>query len=126
MASNKITLCLVAVLFIIALAPLASAFEFDNVKSFDKDIGKYGKIGITNSFGFGDKLAEYILIDNTNQCLTNCYAEGTATLYSSGYLFTDLRFKDKSNIFTNINSNKILIEVTEEEICELDDFELIR
>ena len=100
-----VTLCFM----LIVVAGSVSAFDFDNVKTFDKDIGEYGTIEITNAFGYGDKLAEYTLIDNTDICIINCEASGIAKLYSSGYLFTDLKFKDKLNNFIDIKSNEIFL-----------------
>ena len=78
---------LFALLFIsILLIGAVSAIDWDNIKEF-KDSGDYGTIEVYNSFIIpgiikGDKLAEYTLVDNTDQCLADCHAEGTATLYS--------------------------------------------
>ena len=97
----------------------ASALDFDNVKSYDEDLKI---IIITNAFGLGDKLAEYKLTFNTDYCLIDCYAEGTATIYSKDKLFSDLNFKGKDNKFKSIKSNKILIEVEEEYIISVGDY----
>jgi len=112
---KKLLLTLFIGMFLISCV---SAFEFDNVKHYDK-IEK--EITITNAFGIGNKLAEYTLTKNTDQCLINCYSEGTAKLYSEGYLFSDLNFKNRENDFVNLN-NKILIEVTEEYEIDVTDY----
>lgn len=70
-----------------------SAFNIDNVKSYDKK-EIYGTYEVDNAFGLGKKLAEYTLEENTELCEYNqCYAKGTATIYSQGKLFTDLYFE---------------------------------
>ena len=94
-----------------------------NYKEFEKTGLEYGKISILDSGNI--KLAEYTLLDNSDQCLTNCYAEGTATLYTEGYLFSDLRFKDKGNNLVNINSNEILIEVDESYQINVNDYKQV-
>ena len=87
---KKLLLFLIVGMFMISFV---SAFEFDNQKSFKKDGLKYGKIEFKNAFGFGSKLADYTLLKNTDQCLINCYTEGTATIYKKDKLFSDLKFK---------------------------------
>ncbi|MFH1608387.1 MAG: LamG-like jellyroll fold domain-containing protein, partial [archaeon] len=82
-----------------------------NYKEFDKTGLEYGKISLLNNQDI--KLAEYTLEKNTDFCLVDCYAEGTATLYTNGQLFSDLKFKNKLGSLTNIESNRILIEVEE-------------
>jgi len=83
------------VLFTLFSCSFASAWDWDNVKECEKGELEYGRYTIYNAFNFpliGSKLAEYTLTDNTDQCLTNCYAEGTAKLYDSDQLFSDLNF----------------------------------
>jgi len=99
-----------------------SAWDFDNIKHFDKKIGKYGQIKIKNAFGLGKSIADYTLEDNTDQCLINCYAEGTATLYTKGKLFSDLRFKDRRNKFKNLKDSKILILIEESYQIDVPDY----
>jgi len=107
----KVLWCIliVGVMIMLSSISLVSAFDFDNVKSYN---AVDEEITIKNAFGLpfiGDDLAKYKLTYNTNQCLINCYAEGTATLYTSGYLFTDLNFKDINGRNTAINSNSIYL-----------------
>lgn len=104
------------ILGMLILVGNVSAFNFDNVKSYET-LDKYGEITITNAFGLGDTLAEYTLEENTDQCLTNCYSKGTAKLYSDGKLFSDLRFKDRENKYKEIKKSEIYI--WKEEIKEI-------
>lgn len=90
--------------------PMTSAAEFDNVKSFDKDFSNYGKITITNLFGLGSTLAEYTLDYNTDTCLINCEASGTATFYSEGQLFDDLKFENRKGSEKLLESNIYIME----------------
>lgn len=98
---------LIASFFIAAAilsTPLISAFDFDNSKSFTKDNGKggvleYGKIEITNAFGFGSKLWTGELRENTKVCYKNCASEIEITIYEKGTLIDDISFY-------KINGNK--------------------
>ena len=90
-------------LFLIGTVSASDWSGIDNYKVF-QDEGRYGKIEVWDTattilFQPDDrKLIEYTLTDNTDQCLINCHAEGTAILYERGKLFSDLNFKD-NNIF---------------------------
>ena len=110
----RYSLILITIFCMILLIGTVSAFQFDNVKDFKKDIttSEYGQVTIKNAFGLGGDIAEYELLDNSDQCLINCYAEGTATLYEIGQLFSDLKFKDE-NSFTTISKSQIYIQVEE-------------
>ncbi len=79
-------------------------------------------IKIDNAFGLLGKVAEYNLTYNTEQCLINCYAEGTATLHEAGQLFSDLNFENKygDNIFIK---NKVYVLLNENYIEEVIDEE---
>ncbi len=87
----------------------------ENVKSYDSELNK---ITISNSQDV--KLAEYTLTSNSNICLINCYAEGTAILHQEGKLFSDLKFKNPIGNLININQQKILIQ--KEENYEVNDY----
>ncbi|MHA1201366.1 MAG: LamG-like jellyroll fold domain-containing protein [Candidatus Heimdallarchaeaceae archaeon] len=103
---NKSLLFIFCMLLLIGLT---SAWEFDNVKSYD---GVKKEITINNAFNLpliGSKLAVYKLEYNTDYCLTNCYAEGTAILYTTGKLFSKLEFEDMLENKAIIKSSKILI-----------------
>lgn len=58
-------------------------------------LSKYGKIKINNFFT--GKVKEVDLTFNTDYCLTNCYAEGTTTIYSTGKLFDSVDFRTSKN-----------------------------
>lgn len=107
----------------LAQISLISAWDWDNVKDYDN---LKQEITIKNAFGLpfiGDDLAKYKLTENTDQCLTDdCYAEGYAYLYTDGYLFTGMNFANKLGQTRNLNY-KIFIEVTEEYIEEIIDWE---
>jgi len=101
---------IVSILIIFVLfSSVVTAWDFDNVKHFDKDNGKYGKISIINSFGLGSTLAEYELLTNTDQCLINCEATGTAKLYNSGTLFEDVNFYDSFDDSKQMTSSQFYI-----------------
>lgn len=103
-AKASVLLCLLSI-FIAFSFVLASPSE--NTKVFEKGGLEYGKISVFNAQN--EKLAEYTLLKNTNQCLIHCYAEGTATIYTQGYLFDDLKFRERNSELRDIDS-KILIE----------------
>lgn len=87
----------------ILLLSVVSAFDWDNVKSYSKPIGdRYGEITFKNAFGLpliGSDLAKVKLTSNSDICI-DCYAEGTTTLYTDGYLMNDLKFR-RSTTDTN-------------------------
>lgn len=121
-SGSKILLLVILILglFLFDLC-IVSAFDFDNAKSFDKGNLQYGKITITNAFGTGEKLAEYTLTDNSDICYGDCYAEGKVYIYSSGKLFTDMKFvRDKKTKNLDyklyLKHGDILIEYKGEEL----------
>jgi len=83
---------------------LVSAWNWDNVKQFDKDKGSYGEIKIKNAFGLGKDLADYELEENTDYCMFDCYAEGKTKLYVDGRLFDEMNFYDKNGDDKTITS----------------------
>lgn len=112
----------------IFLISFTSALDFDNIKEFKKGELKYGQIDIYNSFLIpklikGDKLAEYTLTDNSNTCLINCYAEGTAILYEKRKLFDDLKFIGRDGKNKNIKSSQIYIQVNKSFEVYINDYE---
>jgi len=105
---------LVGVMIFIALIPLVYAWEFDNVKSYDK---QNKRITIKNAFGLGKELAEVTLIDNTDYCLINCEANiklDLKTDYKNP--FKKLEFFDIKNNMKRkkINNYQILIKTAGE------------
>lgn len=88
------------------------AFDFDNVRSYDRS---ERTITITNALGLGHTIAEYTLLENTDECLIDCYAIGESKLYDDKtLLFTEIDFKDKRDNSRNINYN-VYLESTD---CE--------
>jgi len=121
-------LFLVLVVMLMSIS-LVSAWEFDNVKNFDKDVGDYGKYTIKNSilgipFLELDKVIEIELKDNTDVCVGyECYANKEITLYEDGTLINDIRFLNvNKNYYQEINYD--LYIVTEKKIEKIvDDYE---
>ena len=115
MKINVLCLFLFLMIFII---PLVSAGDLvATSKTYDKQVKEdtsdflkadfntqYGLIQLSKSIELKpeDKIAEYSLVENTNYCDTNCYAQGKTTLYEDGYLFEKIEFlnikKDKQPI----------------------------
>lgn len=89
-------------LLVFFMISIGSAFEFDNVKSFEEK-GDYGKITIRNGFGFLGKLAEYELTNNTDRCYRGCSAQGIATLHKADQLFKGFRFTDENTNDRTLN-----------------------
>ncbi len=81
--------CIVLVMSI----SLISGATFDNTKSFDKNIGSYGKYEIKDWFGIL-KLQDLELKSNTNLCNNDCRAEIPINHYQDGILIEDIRFID--------------------------------
>lgn len=72
---------------------LISSAEFDNIYSFDKNIGGYGKYEIKDWFGL-IKLQDLELKSNTEVCSDDCRAEIPINHYQNGILIEDIRFID--------------------------------
>jgi len=81
-----------ALFLMIMLSVPVSAANFDNVKSFDKDVGNYGKVTIKDWFGLL-KLAELELKENTDICLIECSAEKEIILHQKGSLIDEIKFE---------------------------------
>ncbi len=94
----------------ILLISLASAADWDNLKIYNEDENKYTLYN-WNIIGliFDIKLAEYELDYNTDQCLFNCHATGTAKLYQEEKLFDNLIFENKQGEEINIENYQIFI-----------------
>lgn len=70
----------------IMLISLASGMTFDNVKQFDG----LNKVTIKDNFGLGGELVSVELLENTDNCLTECYAIWNVTIYDGEDNFLDL------------------------------------
>jgi len=89
---------LFVLLIIFLLIGVCSAFEFDNVKSYDE---RTKEVIITNAYGFGSDLAKIKLTYNTYYCDDVCSAEGTIYLYTTGKLMERLDFLKQSKTAWN-------------------------
>ncbi len=120
-AYNILWLTFVLTLLVV---PMVSAFEFDNVKQFNELSGKYGKITIRDSiFGIPTtKVAEYTLLKNSDYCINNCFAEGTATLYEEGELFRDVKLMNRGGEEEAINSLDIYVKVNQSFSREVNEY----
>ncbi len=99
----------VSIFLVTLLIGSVSALGFSFVdKTYDE---VEDKITIKNWFGLGATQGEYILTDNTYQCLTNCHAEGNTTLYNDAVLFSGVEFKNKFGNTKEINDYKWFIEI---------------
>ena len=129
-AHHKLFLGLV-ICFLIPVS-LTSAFEFDNIKNFDKDVGDYGKYTIRNSvlripFLQLDKVIELELKENSEVCEGfECYAKKEITMYEDGALIDDIRFfymnQDGSEYFDSLDYNLNII-TGKKIIVIVDDYE---
>ena len=98
--TNTIVLCCIIFIIVMISIPQISAAYWDNQKHFDKDVGKYGKIEIRNSFlGIPflqlDKVATLELKKNTDVCNEDCSAEIEIVMYEKGVLIQGVRFMNE-------------------------------
>lgn len=105
-------------LLVFLFLPFTSAADlsFDNYKTFERKGGeKYGSITIYDRAFFGNdtQLVKYTLLENTDACLINCYAQGTVTLGYSGKIFNSIRFQDLTNN-TAVSKSSQMFTVTYE------------
>lgn len=126
MKVKKVMILFCCLFLAVLLIGSVSAFDFDNIKEFKED-DNYGTIEIYNSFLIpgvikGDKLAEYSLVSNSWQCLIDCYAEGTATLYVDDTLFDEYDFEDKKGKKKFLDYN-MYIEVEDREDITIPTFD---
>lgn len=96
---SKMNKILITIFFMFLLvAPLISAMDWDNKKTFtlDENTSKYGKIEIYNSIfmgiGKGKKLVDAELLNNTDECGNYCSAEKEINMYEEGVLIEDITF----------------------------------
>ena len=78
----------------------ASAADWDNVEQFkiDQTTSIYGKYEIRNSilgipFLELSKVADIELLNNSDSCGEDCFAEKEITLYNNGVLIDDISFE---------------------------------
>ena len=85
---------------IMFLLPMVMGLTFDNIKSYDED---KKEITIKDNFGLGGELVRITLLENTDICLTDCYAIWNVTISKDDDNFlSDL-------IFENLDENEVTI-----------------
>lgn len=90
--AHTIKIIVVCMLILIAIPLISADLYFDNKKTFDKDVGEYGKIEIKDWYGLL-KLKDVELKENTEVCYdAECSAKKTITMYQDGKLIDDIRF----------------------------------
>ena len=75
---------ILGILLALVFAPLISAMTWDNIKDV-----KGNKVTIIDNLGLGGKLVEVDLLDNTDYCLSECYAIWNVTIYKDDDNFLD-------------------------------------
>lgn len=120
-----LSILLVGTISALELNPFANKVYLEkNVESIENDFlkldfnEKYGSIKLSSTFFWieGDKVAEYTLTHNTEQCLINCEAQGKAVLYKSGKLFDDVKFKDIGGKNVKLDNQYFIKEIETYEI----------
>ncbi|NMA05293.1 MAG: DUF2341 domain-containing protein, partial [Acholeplasmataceae bacterium] len=73
---------------------------------------KYGVIQLSKTMLWfeTDRIAEYSLTENTDQCLINCESKGKAVLYTDGKLFDNKYFLNKKGVEVEIDSQYYIKE----------------
>lgn len=116
---------LILMLCVVFLIGSVSAFSL-NIKSFDKDIGNYGKYEIKN--WLGTNLKDIELLENSFQCNGDeCYAIKEIKLYNNDSLIDQVRFyKNTTSGWeeTNIRNYNIYIK-SGENIISINDYGLV-
>lgn len=111
MKTNKL---LLSFLLAILLVSTVSALDLCTQKSFKNDKPKFGTVEVYNGWWcFGDKKGDYNLVDYSQQCLTDCWAEFNVTLYKDEQIFTDMKFKDVKGDYVN-KDYKVMIQEVED------------
>ena len=88
-----------------------SAMTIFPMKYFEKLEGQqYGQVQIKNFLGIGGDLIKVELKKNTNFCLINCSAEGTAEVFQETNLFSNTYFENLDNGKNEKISYKIYIQ----------------
>jgi len=87
--SNKIFVVLFLSIFLISFS---SAMNIDNTKRFENDENSYGKYTIKNGFGFGKKIMDIELIENSETCGEECFAIKEISLNKETSLIDSVEF----------------------------------
>ncbi len=90
---------LILMFIFILLIGSVSAFDWDNKEKYNTSkltLEKYGKYEIYDSFifgmGYGEKLEDILLIENTESCGSECHAIKEFYMYADGVPVSDVRF----------------------------------
>jgi len=107
---------LVLVIVMFSFFTLVSAWDWDNVKSYDS---KTKTVTITNALGLGADIATIQLVDNTDICFTECSALLKLNGYNGDYqnILSELNFK-------NINGDKTSIKSYKYEWVSFEEYEI--
>ncbi len=95
--NNKLIYLIMFSLLFLPMVSAADWFQFDNYKSFNKDVGDYGKITIfdKNLFGEDNPLQEVLLVTNSEECYNNnCKATKQIIMHEQGILINEVKFFD--------------------------------
>ncbi len=114
-SKKSIKVILLFIFFSMFLIGTVSALSFSFIdKTYEEELEK---ITIKNWFGLGAIQGKYTLIENTYQCLTNCYAEGIADLRIDSVLFNEVKFYDRNN---NLKNKDHIIYIEENKSYEIE------
>ncbi|MFA6201195.1 MAG: DUF2341 domain-containing protein [Bacteroidales bacterium] len=86
---------------------IISAWDWDNVKSYDVQTKT---ITITNALGLGSDIAKFTLLDNSNECLIDCYAIIKVDLREEENILNSITFKDKQDKIKEISNFNFYIQ----------------
>lgn len=106
---------------IMMISSISATLSFNNYADFKQNVGsRYGTIDVYdgNIIFPDEKIASYVLQNNTDYCLANCFADGIATLFKDGTLFESIKFETLGKRLTSIQSSKFYIKTGTEEYQE--------
>ncbi len=109
---KKILLILVVGMFLINFVSAGDWFDFDNYKSYEKDVGEFGKVSIMDEGFFSDHpLKSLELKTNSERCKEYCSATKEIIMYEDDVLIQDIRFIDVNyGRRTDIKSYEIYVD----------------
>ena len=67
-------------------------------------------------------IQDITLLENTDQCLINCYSKGRTVIYQDAKLFDGFDFVDRNDNLVNLTNADIYLEVLTEEILNVTDY----
>ena len=94
----------VMALILILNVNFVMAWDWDNVLNIKNATSKYPTLEIKNALGLGSTLAKINILENTDDCIINCYAIGTIEINQDEVLFT----KDNFDFFSGVNVERDL------------------